>query len=51
MSQSHRSLKWAGIIGIAAAALLIAVGLSKGDFRDSLSRASAICWECIGFGQ
>lgn len=51
MSAKDRSLKWWGIAGIVAAVILIGAGILKGDYRDSLNRASAICWECIGFGQ
>lgn len=38
-----------GIILIAAVALIV-IGVLNGDFRAAKSKASFICYECIGIG-
>jgi hypothetical protein len=38
------------LIFLPLGAVLIAAGLSQGDYKDTLSKAIRICLECIGIG-
>ena len=40
----------AGIILLIAGALLMAAGLVRGEFYDTLSKGAYLCLECIGIG-
>ncbi|MDO4443199.1 MAG: CD1871A family CXXC motif-containing protein [Slackia sp.] len=39
---------WALVL--AAAVVLIALGVAQGDMLDTWRKASLICYECIGIG-
>ncbi len=40
-----------GVVLIVCFLAIAVAGLFLGGYRDSLGRASAICWECIGLGE
>ena len=35
---------------VAAGIVLVAVGISRGDYADVMNKAIRICYECIGIG-
>lgn len=39
------------LVLILSAFICMIIGLCLGHFRDNYSRASVICWECIGLGE